>query len=58
MAGPLMPRFQEFLAAYEAQCDQDEIATLPEWADWIVFVGGELPVVDVERLNRGFRDGR
>jgi hypothetical protein len=58
MAGPLMPRFQEVLAAYEAQCDKEQIATLPEWADWVVFVGGESPLVDLTKLDEGFRDGR
>jgi len=41
MAGPLAPRFQEFLAAYEEQCHADDVAPLPDYADLDVFVGGE-----------------
>lgn len=46
MAGPLAPRFQEMLAAYEEQCAADSLPTLPAWADWDVFVGGELSAID------------
>ena len=50
MAGPLAARWQEFLAAYESQCDADNIDPIPEWADWRVFVGGESPTIDADRL--------
>ena len=50
MGGPLAPRFQEMLAAYEEQCCADGLKVLPDWADWNVFVGGELPTVDGELL--------
>lgn len=51
MAGPLAPRLQEMLAAYEEQCEADEVEPIPEWADWSVFVGGENSVIDMEKLN-------
>ena len=52
MAGPLAPRLQEMLAAYEEQCAADGVAAIPEWADWSVFVGGEKPVIDVDKLRQ------
>jgi len=57
MAGPLAARWQEFLAAYEAQCQADGVRPIPDWADWKVFVGGERPVVDLDSLTEGLRDG-
>tara|TARA_R110002020_G_scaffold27266_11_gene87965 strand:+ start:470 stop:964 length:495 start_codon:yes stop_codon:yes gene_type:complete len=51
MAGPLAPRLQEMLAAYEEQCEADEVDPIPEWADWSVFVGGENPVIDTDKLS-------
>ena len=56
MAGPLAPRLQEMLAAYEEQCQADEVAPIPEWADWAVIVGGEDPVIDCDRLCQGLAD--
>ncbi len=41
VAGPLLPRLQEMLTAYEAQCEVDRVAPLGEGADLRVFVGGE-----------------
>tara|TARA_R110000751_G_scaffold85896_9_gene171279 strand:+ start:1996 stop:2451 length:456 start_codon:yes stop_codon:yes gene_type:complete len=58
MSGPLAARWQEFLAAYEAQCRADGVTPLPDWADWRVFVGGEQPVVDVDNLSEGLSDGQ
>ena len=52
MAGPLAPRLQEMLAAYEEQCEADEVVAIPPWADWQVFVGGEKPVIDADQLHK------
>jgi len=39
-AGPLLPRLQEVLGSYEAQCEADGVAPLPEQAPRY-FVGGD-----------------
>ena len=57
MAGPLAPRLQEMLAAYEEQCEADEVVAIPEWADWITFVGGEKPVIDAGLLHSKLETG-
>jgi|TARA_R110000824_G_scaffold82700_3_gene207250 hypothetical protein len=43
MDGPLLPRLQEVLMAYEEQCSIDGKAPLPGWADLRYFVGGTRP---------------
>jgi len=57
MGGPLAARMQEMFAAYEEQCAADGVATIPEWADWNVFVGGEKLAVDGTGLLGGFSTG-
>jgi hypothetical protein len=39
VAGPLLPRLQEILAAYEEECELDGVFPTP--INWRVFVGGE-----------------
>ena len=39
--GPLLPRLQELLLAYEEQCAVDGKPPLPLWADISPFVGGK-----------------
>ena len=53
MAGPLAPRLQEMLAAYEEQCARDGLSPIPPWADWNVFVGGDHDSVDGPALLDG-----
>ena len=52
MGGPLAPRFQEFLVAYETQCRAEGLDPLPDFADWEVFVGGEGTTIDADNLVR------
>ena len=60
VAGPLLPRLQELLAAYQGELDRRGQSSLPPWADITVFVGGDHPTSQgrLQRLMDGLYAAR